>query len=91
MELQWYVSYSMFQSYAQQLADVSSQNGMRDISFLKYISAGQQDNYRNSLSAMDKQNMQNMNGGLIQTPVNGSFGQADLDQIAQSLSAGGRL
>jgi hypothetical protein len=91
MELQWYVSYSMFQSYAQQLADVSSQNGMRDISFLKYISAGQQDSYRNSLSAMDKQNMQNMNGGLIQTPVNGSFGQADLDQIAQSLSAGGRL
>lgn len=87
-ELQWYVSYSLFNSYASQLAAVSSMSGVRDLSFLKYISPDKGDAYRASLSALDNTPTGSINGGVVQTPVNGGMTQDDLDQIAQSFFSG---
>lgn len=90
MELEWYVSYSMFQSYAQQIADISSMNGMRDTSFLKYISSGQTDDYKKSLLQLDTPTNGVRDGGLIKRAVDGQYGQDELDQISQAFFAGGK-
>jgi hypothetical protein len=90
MELEWYITYSMFQSYAQQLAEFSNQSGLRDQTFLQYISSGSAADYKNSLAAMDNNVPANtINGGLIQRAQAGEFSQDQLDQISQAYFTSG--
>lgn len=88
MELEWYVSYSMFASYASQLEQVSNMNGMRDTSFLRYISPSAQGNYKKSLAALDAPNgTGSRDGGVVKRALNGEYSQDELDQIAQAYFA----
>ena len=88
MELEWYVSYAMFQSYASQLADFANIQGMRNQTFLQYISASSVNDYKKALSDMDS-SVPNAtyNGGLVKRAVNGEFSQDELDQISQAYFA----
>jgi hypothetical protein len=90
MELQWYVSYSMFKSYAGQLADVSNINGMRNLAFLDYISPGQQQNYRNSLQQMETTPMGSRDGGLVAAPLNGEYSEEMIEQVSALFRNGGQ-
>lgn len=88
MELEWYVSYKMFSSYASQLKDFTSGNGMPNTTFLKYISPSQISDYRQSLSNLDATPANVLNGGLITRAVNGEYTSDELDQISQAYFSG---
>lgn len=49
-ELQWYVSYSLFNAYASQLADAAEHNGIQNLSFLKYTRPNQHRVYQEILN-----------------------------------------
>ena len=82
MELEWYISYSMFKSYATQLGDMATLSGVRDLSFLKYISPNQSGNYNESLLRLGRMTEQSTTGGTIQDRINGTVTQDELDQLA---------
>lgn len=90
MELQWYISYSVFKSYATQLAEVSNLNGMRNLAFLDYISPGQQQDYRKSLADMEGVPMNSKDGGLITTPLTGEYSQEQIEQVRAYFTGGGK-
>lgn len=89
-ELEWYVTYDMFNQYATQLAEVSVQNGLRDLSFLKYIDSGSSARYKKSILQLDNLTGDTRNGGVVATAVNGAISQDQLDSIAQSFNSGRR-
>lgn len=84
MELEWYISYSMFKSYASQLGDVATLSGVRDLSFLKYISPNEVGNYKTSLNRLNGNRETSANGGTIREMINGTVTQAEIDQLAQA-------
>jgi hypothetical protein len=90
MELEWYISYSMFKAYASQLEEVSTINGVRDLSFLKYISPNAQADYKKSLSEMDDAPSRVRDGGLVKRALNGGYSEDELSQISQAFFAGGK-
>lgn len=84
MELQWFVPYAMFNAYATQLRDFTSQTGMQDQTFLRYISPSQVRDYKQSLINLDATPANVLNGGLIKRAVNGEYTPEELDQISQA-------
>ena len=83
MELEWYITYNMFKSYANQLMDIGKMNGVRDLSFLKYISSNQKSSYNQSLAQLNRVPMEVRNGGAIPL-INGTVTQDELDALAQA-------
>lgn len=84
MELEWYITYAMFNSYATQLGEVAKFSGVRDLSFLKYISPAQSTNYKSSLLSLNTLRNDLRNGGLITPTINGTITQDELDTLAQA-------
>lgn len=87
MELEWYVTYALFQSYVSQLDEITSQSGMRDNSFLKYISPSSVNDYKMALDNLDNLSGTVRDGGLVKAAVNGELGDQQLQQISQELLA----
>lgn len=88
-ELQWYVSYSLFRSYAGQLAQAASLNGMKDLSFLSYINPNQNGSYHAALNTLNNTPMQSLNGGIIRNALNGTSSIDEMNTISQALNTGG--
>lgn len=89
-ELEWYVSYLMFNTYSKQLGEFTQGAGMRDTSFLNYISPGQSAQYATALKNLDATKNDVMDGGLIRRAVNGDYSSDELDQISQAYFSGER-
>lgn len=84
MELEWYVSYAMFQSYAQQIAEYTDISGLQDKTFLQYISPNNSGNYKQALIEMENPPINLGNGGTIQ-PSPGTITQEEFNQLDEAV------
>lgn len=83
-ELEWYVSYSMFQSYATQIAEFTQISGIRDNTFLQYISASSSGDYKRLLENMDEE-ITRVDTGGIQRPSPNEIPQEDFDRLSEEV------
>lgn len=87
-ELQWYISYAMFNAYSKQLKDQVAMQGVMDSTFLSYIGPGKSDQYRQSLKNLDALPTNVRNGGVLQRAMDGEYNEDELQQISKAYFGG---